>query len=101
MIIAAAMAIGFTAVVHFQHPCFTAGHGVGVAISLVAAAINFAVARVLLREGRSRDSIVLEADGHHLMSDVWTSVGVAIGLVLAWATHWAWLDPLMAIHCGA
>ena len=68
----------------------------GVVISLVAAAINFAVARGLLSTGRKLQSIALEADGHHLMSDVWTSAGVALGLVLVQVTRLSWIDPLLA-----
>ena len=69
---------------------------VGVLISLLAAAINFAVARGLLGAGRRLHSIALEADGQHLMSDVWTSLGVALGLVLVRATGLSWIDPLLA-----
>lgn len=71
--------------------------GLGTAISLVASLINFGVAQVLLRVGRASHSIVLEADGKHLMTDVWTSVGVLSGLFLAWLTDWMILDPLLAI----
>jgi cation diffusion facilitator family transporter len=73
---------------------------IGTAISLGAAAVNFAVARVLLRTGRRHHSIVLEADGEHLMTDVWTTIGVLVGIVLVMLTGWAWLDPLVAIFVG-
>jgi cation diffusion facilitator family transporter len=59
------------------------------------------VAQLLLRTAKSADSIVLEADGHHLMSDVWTSVGVVAGLWLALWTGYAWLDPLLALLVAA
>jgi cation diffusion facilitator family transporter len=72
----------------------------GVAISLAASAVNLVVARVLLRYGRKHRSIVLEADGQHLMSDVWTSVGVVVGIVLVILTDYKVLDPLLAIAVG-
>ena len=71
--------------------------GIGLALSLAASAINFAVAQVLLREGRLRRSITLEADGQHLMTDVWTSIGVITGVAIAGLTGWTFLDPLIAI----
>ncbi|HET6821203.1 MAG TPA: cation diffusion facilitator family transporter [Anaerolineales bacterium] len=71
--------------------------GLGLAVSVAASAINLIVARVLLREGRARGSITLEADAHHLMTDVWTSVGVIGGVGIAGFTGWTILDPLVAI----
>lgn len=71
--------------------------GLGLGISVVASAINFFVARVLLREGRARRSITLEADSYHLMTDVWTSAGVIGGVAVAGFTGWGILDPLVAI----
>jgi cation diffusion facilitator family transporter len=72
----------------------------GVVISLAASAVNLVVARVLLRYGKKHRSIVLEADGQHLMSDVWTSVGVIAGIVLVILTDYKVLDPLLAIAVG-
>lgn len=69
----------------------------GIGISLVAALINAAVAFVLLRASRRLRSISLKADAQHLLTDVWTTAGVAIGLVLVKLTGWHILDPLMAI----
>jgi cation diffusion facilitator family transporter len=71
--------------------------GIGTAISLAASLVNLGVAVVLLRVGRACHSIVLEANGQHLMTDVWTSVGVLGGLFLVWLTDWLILDPLLAI----
>jgi cation diffusion facilitator family transporter len=68
----------------------------GLAINGVAAVFNAIWAFVLIREGRSARSPALEADGHHLMTDVVTSVGVIAGLVLAVVTGWTILDPLLA-----
>lgn len=71
--------------------------GLGLGVSVVASIINLTVARVLLREGRARRSITLEADAHHLMTDVWTSAGVIGGVAVAGLTGWSLLDPLVAI----
>jgi cation diffusion facilitator family transporter len=70
---------------------------VGTTIALVASALNFVVAMILLRVGRASGSIVLEADGQHLLTDVWTSAGVVGGLFLVWLTDWQPLDPILAI----
>ena len=71
--------------------------GLGLGVSVTASAINLIVARVLLREGQARRSITLEADAHHLMTDVWTSAGVIGGVGIAGLTGWHILDPLVAI----
>jgi len=71
--------------------------GWGMAISLCATGINFAAALVLIRAGMANRSITLEADGRHLMTDVWTSVGVVAGVALVLATGWLILDPLVAL----
>jgi cation diffusion facilitator family transporter len=71
--------------------------GLGLGVSVTASAINFIVARVLLREGKARQSITLEAEAHHLMTDVWTSVGVISGVSIAGLTGWSIFDPLVAI----
>lgn len=73
---------------------------IGTSIVLGASVVNFFVARVLLRQGRKHRSIVLEADGKHLMSDVFTSVGVVIGLMLVLFTKVEWIDPVIAIAVG-
>ncbi len=73
------------------------GAGLGLAVSVAASAVNLAVAQVLLRAGRQHRSIALTADGHHLMTDVWTSGGVFLGVLLVSLTGWNRLDPLLAI----
>lgn len=73
---------------------------IGTLIALAASGVNLVVARILLVQGRKHRSIVLEADGKHLMSDVWTSVGVVGGLGLVLLTGWTPLDPLLAIAVG-
>jgi cation diffusion facilitator family transporter len=71
--------------------------GLGLGVSVVASAINLIVARVLMREGKRRRSITLEADANHLMTDVWTSAGVISGVAIAGFTGWSILDPIVAI----
>jgi cation diffusion facilitator family transporter len=76
---------------------------IGVLIGAAAGVVNWIVARILLRVGREHQSIVLEADGHHLMTDVWTTGGVLIGLGLVWLSGkvWGqqllWIDPVIAL----
>jgi cation diffusion facilitator family transporter len=69
----------------------------GLALTVAASAINLAVGLVLIRAGRRHHSITLEADGHHLMTDVWTSLGVIVGVALVFITGWLRLDPLVAL----
>ena len=70
--------------------------GFGTALSVGASLINFLVARVLLQVGRAHRSLALEADARHLMTDVWTTAGVVVGVALAGLSGWQWLDPLVA-----
>src|SRR3954466_6694966 len=72
----------------------------GLALGTLAAGINLGVALILMRAGREHQSITLEADGQHLMTDVWTSVGVVAGVALVWATGWLIVDALIAIAVG-
>jgi cation diffusion facilitator family transporter len=71
--------------------------GWGLALSVVSSALNGLLAWVMFDAARTHRSIALEADGKHLMTDVWTSVGVVIGIGLVGVTGWLWLDPLVAI----
>jgi cation diffusion facilitator family transporter len=73
----------------------------GVAIGLVASAVNYATARYLLRQARRTESIILEADGQHLMTDVATSIAVLVGMGLAWLTSLSWIDPIVAMLVAA
>lgn len=97
LIFVAALGIAWTAVGRFLHPQPLEEVGVGLAVSVVASLINLAAARILLRVGRAARSITLEADAHHLLTDVWTSVGVIAAVALVWATGWLWLDPAIAV----
>jgi cation diffusion facilitator family transporter len=75
--------------------------GVGLTVSVVASAVNFGVARVLMSAGKEYRSITLEADAHHLMADVWTSAGVVLGVGVVALTGWLRLDPLIALIVAA
>jgi len=97
MIFLAAIAIGVAAMQRLLSPHALEQLGVGMAVSAAATAVNLVVGQLLIRVGRRRNSIALEADGHHLMTDVWTSVGVIIALLAVLATDWQWLDPLIGI----
>jgi cation diffusion facilitator family transporter len=69
----------------------------GLVLSAAASGINLAVGMLLIRVGRKQHSIALEADGHHLITDVWTSAGVIAGVALVVLTGWLRLDPLVAL----
>jgi cation diffusion facilitator family transporter len=97
LILLAALGIGYAAVERLLNPQPLEAVGVGLAVSVVASVINFATARILMKVGRKYRSITLEADAHHLFTDVWTSVGVIVGVGLVWLTGWLWLDPVIAL----
>ncbi len=96
LIVLAAASIAVTAVPRLLHPRPLENVGLGLGVSLAASLINLAVARVLLDAGRRHGSITLDADGKHLMTDVWTSAGVLAGILLVKLTGWLPLDPLVA-----
>lgn len=100
MIFLAAAVIIWTAVPRLLNPRPLEEIGVGLAISVVASAINFGVSRLLMRAARRYESITLEADAHHLMTDVWTSAGVVVAVAVVAFTGWQRLDPLVAIAVG-
>ncbi len=100
MIFVAAAVILFTAVQRFLNPQPLENVGIGLAVSVAASAVNGGVAMVLLRAGARYRSITLVADGKHLMTDVWTSVGVVVGVLLVWLTGWERLDPVVAFAVG-
>ncbi|AFR49844.1 cation diffusion facilitator family transporter [Gordonia sp. KTR9] len=97
MIVVAAVVIIATAVDRLLDPRELEEVGVGLAISVAATAVNAVVGWVLIRAGRRHRSMTLEADGKHLMTDVWTTAGVVVGVFLVAATGWLPLDPLIAI----
>lgn len=101
LIFVAALSIAYTAIDRLLHPQPLETVWSGLAVSVIASLINFATARVLLRVGRERRSITLEADAQHLMTDIWTSVGVIIGVGLVSLLGWQWLDPVIALLVAA
>lgn len=101
LIIVAAVAIAYAAIGRLLHPQALQAVVIGLIVSVAASAVNFFTARVLMAVGRERHSISLEADAHHLMTDVWTSAGVIAGVGLVWLTGWLWLDPVLALLVAA
>ena len=97
LIFIAALSIAYTAIQRFFAPQPLEQIGIGLIISGVATVVNLVVARILLKAGKEHHSLVLEADGHHLMTDVWTSVAVVIGVGLVNLTGWLRLDPIVAV----
>jgi cation diffusion facilitator family transporter len=100
MILLAAVGILVTAGQRLLHPTPLEHVGTGLAVSMVASLVNLVVARVLLAAGKRYESITLEADAHHLMTDVWTSVGVLVGVLLVSVSGLDWLDPVVAMLVG-
>lgn len=100
MIFVAAGVIMVSAVQRFLHPQPLENVGVGLLVSVVASVLNGSVAWVLLRAGKQYRSLTLTADGKHLMTDVWTSVGVVAGVGLVWLTNWPRLDSIVAFAVG-
>ena len=96
MIVIAAASIAYAAAPRLFAPQPLDAPMLGIGLSAVATAINLGVALRLLSVGKRLHSIALEADGHHLMTDVWSSVGVVAGVALVAATGWLILDPLIA-----
>lgn len=101
LILLAALSIAYAAVDRLLHPQPLEAVGIGLLVSVAASAINFATARILLRVGKAHNSITLEADAHHLLTDVWTSVGVILGVGLVALSGWLWLDPAIALLVAA
>lgn len=101
LIIAAGLGILWGAIDRWRHPEPLDAVGLGVALAVVSSALNGGLAWAMLRKAREVRSIALEGDARHLFTDVWTSVGVVIGLLGVMATGWVWLDPLLAIAVAA
>ena len=97
LILVAAFGIAATAIERLLHPQPLEHVGLGLAISVVASTINLGTARVLERVGRRYGSITLEADARHLMTDVWTTLGVLVGVAAVQLTGWLPLDPIIAL----
>lgn len=101
LIVIAASLIAYAAVERLISPRPLDNVGAGLVVSAAASAINYAVARRLFAASSRYKSIALEADAQHLMTDVWTSAGVVIGVAAVALTGWLWLDPLIALAVAA
>jgi cation diffusion facilitator family transporter len=101
LILVAAIAIGWTSVERLLHPKAIEQAWLGLAISTGASLVNLFVSRVLFRAGKKHHSIALEADAHHLMTDVWTSAGVLAGIGIVAVSGWERLDPIVALLVAA
>lgn len=100
MIFVAAALIIYTAIGRLVDPTPLEQVGVGLFLSIVATLINLGVGLALLRAGKHYRSAALSADGHHLLTDVWTTVGVVAGIAAVAITGWVWLDPVIALLVG-
>lgn len=101
LILVAAAAIAWAASDRLLQPLPLENVGVGALVSMLATAINGGTAMVLFRAGKRLRSITLTADAHHLLTDVWTSLGVIVGVVLVQVTGWLILDPIIALIVAA
>ncbi|HEX7439844.1 MAG TPA: cation diffusion facilitator family transporter [Caldimonas sp.] len=97
LIVGAALAIIWAAVLRFMALQPLELLGWGLTLTVASSLLNWALARRMMVASRTHRSIVLEADARHLYTDVWTSGGVVVGLVVVYFTGWLWLDPLIAI----
>jgi len=100
LIVMAAVGIIYTSVVRLFNPEPVTASFVGIGLALGTSAINYILAQWLKKAALTHNSIALEADSHHLMSDVVSSIVVCIGVIVATNTPWWWIDPVMAILVG-
>jgi cation diffusion facilitator family transporter len=96
-IFAAALGIIWAAAQRLLNPHPLDQLGAGLALSVISSVFNGALAWAMLQSGREHRSIALEGDARHLITDVWTSAGVVVGVALVALTGWQWLDPAIAI----
>jgi cation diffusion facilitator family transporter len=101
LILLAACSIGWAAIGRIFHPVPLESIGMGLGVSIGASLINLLVALIILRAARVHRSITLESNAHHLLTDVWTSVGVVAAIALVSLTGWQWLDPVVALAVAA
>ncbi len=97
LIVGASMAIVWASVQRLWHPQPLEQLGWGMALSVLSTGLNGLLAWAMFRTARRHRAVALEGDARHLVTDVWTSVGVVVGLAAAQATGWLWLDPLVGI----
>jgi len=101
LILLAAGSIAYTSIERLIHPKPLEQLGIGLAVSVVASLINFTASRIVLKAGKQYNSITLEADAKHLMTDVWTSIGVLAGVGVMALIHWQPLDSIMGLIVAA
>lgn len=103
LILIAAVGIVYASVERFMSPSVPQNLGIGLGIALLSSVVNFATAKIMLKGAKIHDSIILEADAKHLLTDVWTSVGLVagLGIMLFTPPSWAFIDPLIAIIMAA
>jgi cation diffusion facilitator family transporter len=97
LIIAAALGIGWGSVQRLLAPQPVEGIGLGLLLTVVSSILNGGLAWAMLRKARALNSMALEADARHLITDVWTSAGVVVGLIGVYFTGWLWLDAAVAL----
>jgi len=101
LILVASAAIAATAIPRLFAPKPLEQVGIGLAVSSLAAVANLVTGLLLLRAARKHNSVTLQANGHHLLTDVWTSAGVLVAVALVGVTGWPWLDPVIALVVAA
>jgi cation diffusion facilitator family transporter len=97
LVMGAAVGIVWASVLRLRDPQPLVQLDIGLALSVLSSALNGALAWALFRGARAARSMALEADARHLMTDVWTSAGVVVGLLAVALTGWHWLDPVLGI----
>ncbi|TIH13078.1 cation transporter [Marinifilum sp. JC120] len=99
LILIAAVGIVYASVERFMSPSVPQNLGIGLGIALLSSVVNYVTAKIMLKGAKVHDSIILEADAKHLLTDVWTSVGLVAGLGTMFFTppSWAFIDPLIAM----
>ena len=100
LILLAAVAIGYEAITALIVGPELSNLGAGLLITAGLGLVNLVLGLGLIRVGRRTNALVLVANGHHVLTDMWTSVGVLVGIALVWATGWVWLDPVVALLLG-
>ena len=101
LILLAALSIAYAAILRLIDPRGLESVGLGLVVSAAASAVNLGTAIVLLRAARRYGSVTLDASAHHLLTDVWTSAGVIVGVSAVALTGWNWLDPVLALAVAA
>ncbi|MFW5500534.1 MULTISPECIES: cation diffusion facilitator family transporter [unclassified Maridesulfovibrio] len=99
LILIAAVGIIYASVERFLSPAVPQNLGIGLGIALVSSVVNYVTAKIMLKGAEAHDSITLEADAKHLLTDVWTSVGLVAGLgvMLFTPPSWSFIDPVIAM----